>query len=94
MAIVLDDLLKTLSLTYLFTTYAHQPYVGAVYGRLAAMIDGSLKDPGTVPEDLAMEIQSGNVEALKILIEREKEQLRQAGIDVDRILSRVKRSRR
>ncbi|MEM2003606.1 MAG: hypothetical protein QXQ37_03015 [Nitrososphaerota archaeon] len=91
MPIVLDDLLKTLSMAYIFTTYAHQPYVGMIYGKLAAILEDRIKDPGTIPEDIAMEQTKQSLETMKYLIEREKQQLREAGVDIDKILKELKR---
>jgi hypothetical protein len=84
--IVLDDVLKTISLLYIFSTFAHQPLIGTIYGNIGAFLEGTIKDPGIIPHDVATAIQEGNVATLKVLIEREKEQLRSEGIDIDKIL--------
>ena len=80
--IVLDDLLKTLGYAYILGTYVHQPYVGAVYGKIVQQLEERLTDPGTYTEDLASYIQSQNIQTLKMLLKRELEQLKQEGYDI------------
>lgn len=88
MAIILDDLMKTLGSAYVLMTYFHQPYVGAVYGKMLQVLEDRIKDPGTYKEDVAAQIMQQNISTMRTLLQREVEQLRSEGYDV--VLKRKK----